>query len=430
MDKYDLLEAMGGIRDEYIEEAAGTVSGSAPAFESASEASKSASASGFAASSHEHNMQKTETGEDGEKESHKKAAASRRRRIFHLERLAAGLAAVLCLSILVPNMSSGAASAFQRLPLVGNYFRAVTFRTYQYADSTSDAYVEEPGVITMSSGDIKVEDGEDSGKFTAGETFAAGDSAPAERSAMTAGAGDAKNASDSFSEGDEAAFSEKGEASFSEEGEASYSAGGENETADQASFDAGDGAGGAAAADPAAVEAALSAAQITEEIRQMASDQISGFEASLAEETGYRSLRFLHETVTDTDKWFCMEVYAYSSAADGFEQVTHFTIDKVTGERVTLESFFGEETDYMAPISDYIKTQMRAQMQADPDVEYWIDSKEEPEYDFTQILPDQDFYFNADGNLVICFNEGEAAPMYMGTVEFTLPQELVDGIRP
>jgi len=356
MDKYDLLEAMSGIRDEYIEEAAETVSGSVSA---------------SAALSHESQLQHTEKEENEEKQVRKKAAASRRRRILRLERLAASVAAILCLSIIVPNVSSGAASAFQGLPLVGNYFRAVTFRTYQYADSTSDAYVEEPGVITMSSGDIKVEDS---------ETYAEEESAPAERSAVTAGAADAGN--------------------------------------------------GAASADPAAVRAALSAAQITEEIRQMACDQISGFEASLAQETGYRSLRFLHETVTDTDKWFCMKAYAYTAAADGFEQVTHFTIDKTTGERVTLESWFGEETDYITPISDSIKTQMREQMKADPELEYWIDSKEEPEYDFTQILPDQDCYFNEDGNLVICFNEGEAAPMYMGTVEFTIPQEVVEGIKP
>ena len=55
---------------------------------------------------------------------------------------------------------------------------------------------------------------------------------------------------------------------------------------------------------------------------------------------------------------------------------------------------------------------------------FWLDSPEGPEYDFRQISPAQDFYFDSDGNLVLCFDEGEAAPTYMGAVEFTIPRSL------
>ena len=39
---------------------------------------------------------------------------------------------------------------------------------------------------------------------------------------------------------------------------------------------------------------------------------------------------------------------------------------------------------------------------------------------FRQIAENQDFYVNTDGHVVICFNEYEVAPGYMGCVEFVL----------
>lgn len=359
MDKYDLLDAMGGIRDEYIEEASGP-------------------------------------------DSRKAQAGSRRRKVLGMQRWAAAAAALLCLSVIVPNVSPDAASAFKGIPLFGNYFRAVTFRAYEYEGAGADAYVEEPAVVTMSAGEVKVED-EAEAAAASGE----------ENGPAAAGAGDpdADAGSGTPDAAAGSAASERGEAAAAD----AYA---EKESADSA-----------AGEDGASIQAALSAAEITREVRRMAEREVESFERSLREETGYHTLRFLHETVTDTDRWFCLEVYCFTSAADGFEQVTHFNIDKETGERVTLEDWFGEGTQYIGPVSENIRAQMRAQMAKDPDVEYWLDSEEEPEYDFREILPVQDCYFDADGNLVICFNQGEAAPMYMGPVEFTIPQEVTEALR-
>jgi len=38
------------------------------------------------------------------------------------------------------------------------------------------------------------------------------------------------------------------------------------------------------------------------------------------------------------------------------------------------------------------------------------------------------FYINADHQLTVVFNEGDVAPMYMGVVEFTIPNEVVADI--
>lgn len=39
------------------------------------------------------------------------------------------------------------------------------------------------------------------------------------------------------------------------------------------------------------------------------------------------------------------------------------------------------------------------------------------------------FYLNENGNVVICFDEGDVAPMYMGTMEFEIPEEVLSNIR-
>ena len=37
------------------------------------------------------------------------------------------------------------------------------------------------------------------------------------------------------------------------------------------------------------------------------------------------------------------------------------------------------------------------------------------------------FYLNGDNRLVICFNEGDVAPMYMGCVSFVISEEIYPG---
>ena len=182
-------------------------------------------------------------------------------------------------------------------------------------------------------------------------------------------------------------------------------------------------------AEDASIQAVLTAAQVTEEIRDKARAAIADFEKGISGEHGYMTLRFTHETVTDSEDWLCVAVNTFTASADGWEQTDHFVINKKTGERTTLESWFGSDIDYITPISENIISQMKDRMAADPDVQYWIDSEEDPDSDFSLIRPDQDFYFNDRGDLVVCFDEMEVAPMYMGTVEFTIPREITDALR-
>ena len=106
----------------------------------------------------------------------------------------------------------------------------------------------------------------------------------------------------------------------------------------------------------------------------------------------------------------------------------YYTSDLKTGELRAFKDLFKEGSDYITPISENIKSQMRGQMDADENVSYWLDDTEVPEWNFTSINDDTSFYINADGNLVISFNEGDVGPMSMGVVEFTIPHDVIADI--
>lgn len=45
------------------------------------------------------------------------------------------------------------------------------------------------------------------------------------------------------------------------------------------------------------------------------------------------------------------------------------------------------------------------------------------------VTDETSFYLNEKDNVVIGFNGGDVAPMYMGTAEFEIPAEVLEGIR-
>ena len=51
------------------------------------------------------------------------------------------------------------------------------------------------------------------------------------------------------------------------------------------------------------------------------------------------------------------------------------------------------------------------------------------EMNFHAITEETDFYINQNNDVVICFNEGDVAPMYMGIIEFEIPAEVLKEIR-
>lgn len=168
--------------------------------------------------------------------------------------------------------------------------------------------------------------------------------------------------------------------------------------------------------------------EINAEIQKITDDLIREFEANLDEEMGHQDILVKSEILTTTPDYFTLKLICYQGAGSGYEWNYFYTIDLSTGERLKLKDIFVEGADYITPISENIKEQMKAQMEADESVYYWLDDEIE-EWNFKAITDETSFYLNEKGNVVIGFNEGDVAPMYMGTVEFEIPEEALEGIR-
>lgn len=169
-------------------------------------------------------------------------------------------------------------------------------------------------------------------------------------------------------------------------------------------------------------------AEINAEIQTITDNLIKEFEDNLKSEGGYQDVVVKSEVLATTPDYFTLKLICYQGAGSGYQWNYFYTIDLKTGERLKLKDIFKEGADYITPISENIKLQMKEQMDADENVYYWLNDEIE-EWNFKAITDETSFYLNEQGNVVIGFNEGDVAPMYMGTVEFEIPAEILDGIR-
>lgn len=169
-------------------------------------------------------------------------------------------------------------------------------------------------------------------------------------------------------------------------------------------------------------------AEINAEIQTITDNLIKEFETNLKNEWGYQDVVVKSEVLATTPDYFTLKLICYQGAGSGYEWNYFYTIDLNTGERLKLKDIFKEGADYITPISENIKLQMQERMDADENVYYWLNDEIE-EWNFKAITDETSFYLNEKGNVVIGFNEGDVAPMYMGTVEFEIPADVLDGIR-
>lgn len=169
--------------------------------------------------------------------------------------------------------------------------------------------------------------------------------------------------------------------------------------------------------------AAESVEAVNQDMEATVEELIRQFEDTLSEE-GYHGLHVTQEVVTDNALYYTVKLSVLETEASGYEHNQFYTIDKQTGNVVTLEDLFAEGSDYISAISENIKTQMKEQMAADEGVIYFLDNDDMPEFNFQGITEQTNFYFNEKNELVIAFDEYEVAPGSMGAPEFVIPQEV------
>ncbi|ETJ16419.1 YrhM [human gut metagenome] len=127
----------------------------------------------------------------------------------------------------------------------------------------------------------------------------------------------------------------------------------------------------------------------------------------------------------DNDSFLSIEIIKEEIQASSYTTKKHYTIDKNKQIVLTLPMLF-EGDNYIEEISNDIKAQMIENMKKDSNLTYFLETDENEEVinSFDKIKENQDFYINNDGNLVICFDQYEVAPGYMGTLEFIISDKI------
>lgn len=157
-----------------------------------------------------------------------------------------------------------------------------------------------------------------------------------------------------------------------------------------------------------------------EESKKLYSDFTAETEELKKNGGGHTGVDSGYEVKTDNDQILSIGRYVVNTVGSSSTTFKYDTIDKKNQLLITLPSLFKDDS-YISLISENIKEQMRQQMKADPDKTYWVDDQ----MDFDRIAKDQSFYINNEGKLVISFDKYEAAPGYMGMVEFIIPTDVI-----
>ncbi len=294
-----------------------------------------------------------------------KREAKRRRRLTVYRNCVTGAAMVIFLAVLLPNLNAYLARSMEKLPVLGVFFKAVTVREYHEENMY---YPKEDQELYLASQTAQEEPViAEVEKSRAADSPAAGEN-----------------------DGIEAAMPRD--------------------------------ASREAAAGQTDQEAA--AGQTSQKEAEYVEMLLDYFQLE-REESGedYLGLDITYEVRIDNDDWFTLVIDAAEPQADGGKFSRFYTIDKTCGERVELKDLFFEGADYISVISEEVRRQMKAAMEADPEQIYWLwDGQTDG---FYEIREDQNFYLNDHGDLVIVFDEGEVAPESYGSPEFVINQEFL-----
>lgn len=100
--------------------------------------------------------------------------------------------------------------------------------------------------------------------------------------------------------------------------------------------------------------------------------------------------------------------------ASSFQEKTYHTIDLKTGDDYKIEHWLGK--DYTAIVKDEVVRQIGLQNKENGSDLYFMD-----EVNKLTIPPDQSYYINKDGQVVVAFPKYQIAPGYLGLPEFIMP---------
>lgn len=144
---------------------------------------------------------------------------------------------------------------------------------------------------------------------------------------------------------------------------------------------------------------------------------IQKYEGYVSEDSGY-------QIMLDNEKYLSIRFYATLNAGGSVDYSRCVTIDKLADKELALSDLFEENYDYIGVISAEVLRQMQSRVENEKAAYYLPGGIWRDEDCFKEISPQQNFYINSNGKLVIAFNEYEVAPGSMGCPEFEMPDDI------
>lgn len=143
---------------------------------------------------------------------------------------------------------------------------------------------------------------------------------------------------------------------------------------------------------------------------------------------GYAAEDISYEVVRDDSALFTLCFHTVINMGGSVDYSRYLTLNRETGQMLELSDLFQPESKYVSAISREIKAQMAEQNNAGTAAFFLPGGIWSDEECFQSIAPDQNFYINDENQLVIVFDEYEVAPGSMGTPEFVIPTEFLNGM--
>lgn len=150
-------------------------------------------------------------------------------------------------------------------------------------------------------------------------------------------------------------------------------------------------------------------------------------EAKLAFESGLmedmppygNEVRFTEKRVDEKVASFTKSSYTNTGGAHGNNYTFGWNFDVETGKRLTLEDITEDKEAFMAGVKEYVLELCQSDAYA---------SRLFPDYDISYILQDDLWFFDYEGITFIA-NPYEIAAYAEGTMYFTIPYEVLDGLK-
>ena len=164
-----------------------------------------------------------------------------------------------------------------------------------------------------------------------------------------------------------------------------------------------------------------SAEKINADIAKITEELIQEFKEELTK-SEYKNLDVHSEVILNSEEYYVLSLSVLQEEGDSHTLNHYYTVDKHSGELLTLSELFPYTANYKEILTEEVKKQIKEHNRISED-KYFVQDGEDEE-GFREVTDEQSFYINADKHLVLVFPEGEIAPMSMGEIQFIMPESI------